>query len=127
MPTVDDRTLRNAVQHIARHGDTDVFPFPLEKHWFADDEDGVVALLKDVDRDFDGFIAKYPMLAVKSLAGVGYNGFRAATQIDPLWDAYLLALVLQIAPDIERARIPTDAETIYSYRYAPDPGSTAIF
>jgi hypothetical protein len=38
----------------------------------------------------------------------GYTGFRAATQIDPLWNAYLLDVVIALGPSIEAARIPTE-------------------
>ena len=37
---------------------------------------------------------------------VGYTSFRWVTQIDPIWNAYLLGLVLSIAPAIEAERIP---------------------
>lgn len=64
MPTVSETSIRTAVRHIGLHGDTDIFPFPLEKHWFADDEDAVTGLLKAIDEDFDGFLGRYPLFAV---------------------------------------------------------------
>ncbi|MDQ3564503.1 MAG: RNA-directed DNA polymerase [Pseudomonadota bacterium] len=124
---VTERSLRFAVRIIARHGDTDVFPFPLENHWFHDDEDGVVALLGSMDRDFDSWLRDYPVVFVKLLAGVGYAGFRAATQIDPLWNAYLLSLVIEIAPDIEDARVPPDRNVVFSYRYNPSEEKSTLF
>jgi hypothetical protein len=39
-----EQSLRLAVRNIAAYGDTDVFPFPLENHWFHDQEDDVVGL-----------------------------------------------------------------------------------
>jgi hypothetical protein len=124
---VSDQSLRTAVRNIAAHGDTDVFPYPLENHWFHDEEDMVVVLLRALDDNFDSRLVSYPMTFARTLAGVGYNGFRAVTQIEPLWNAYLLALVVEIAPDIERARIPVAREVVFSYRYRPDPTVATLF
>ncbi len=127
MPTVSDLSLRAAIGNIVHFGDTDVLPFPLERQWFAGDEDSVVKLLHDIDEDFEEYVAEYPVTFVKSLTGVGYNGFRAVTQIDPIWNAYLLALVIEIAPELERARIPIDRAVVFSYRYAPDAETSGLF
>lgn len=127
MATVSEKALRAAIANVVHFGDTDVLPFPLEHHWLAGDEEGIVQVLQQLDQEFEGFIADYPVTFAKSLAGVGYNGFRAVTQIDPIWNAYLLALVLEIAPDLERARVPVDREIVFSYRYAPDPSTGGLF
>lgn len=115
------------MRNIAQHGDTDVFPFPLENHWFHDEEDVVVGLLRDLDDNFDDRLVSHPLTWARSLAGVGYNGFRAVTQIEPLWNAYLLALVIEIAPDIERARVPITREVVFSYRYNPNQAEATLF
>ena len=49
------------------------------------------------------------------MAPVGYMGFRWATQLDPLWNAYLLALVIELAPEIENARVSSDS--VHSHRF----------
>ena len=49
------------------------------------------------------------------------------TQIDPIWNAYLLSLVLAIADDIETARISPSKNNIFSYRYKYDKDAKAIF
>lgn len=98
-------SLHLAIRNVAQHGDTDVFPFPIENHWLHDQEADVVGLLQAIDGDFLGHLASYPVFAVTSLSSVGYAGFRGATQIDPLWNAYLLALVIEIALDLEAARV----------------------
>lgn len=125
--TASEASIRAAISNIAHFGDTDVFPYPLEKLWFADDTEEVVKLLQAIDKDFNGLVASYPVTFVKSLTGVGYNGFRAVTQIEPLWNAYLLALVLELAPEIEAARVPRDRNTVFSYRYAPDATTGGLF
>jgi hypothetical protein len=116
-----------AVQNVAEHGDTDVFPFPLENHWFHDDAPGVIELLQQLDADFDSWLSEYPVVFEKLLAGVGYAGFRAATQIDPLWNAYLLALVIEIAPELEAARVPPTKNIVFSYRYNPSSSKATLF
>ncbi|MFO0614783.1 MAG: RNA-directed DNA polymerase [Polyangiaceae bacterium] len=116
-----------ALRNIARFGDTDVFPFALETAWFHDAEPECVGLLEECDKHFDDWIREYPFLHVKSLTSVGYAGFRAATQIDPIWNAYLLALVVEIGPDLERARVPVTKEMVFSYRYVPGPDTHSLF
>ncbi len=61
------------------------------------------------------------------LASVGYNGFRSVTQIDPLWNAYLLGLTLFIGDDIERARVPVSEGMVFSYRFRLDPEENTVF
>ena len=125
--TASEASIRSAISNIVHFGDTDVFPFPLEKRWFEGDTAEVVKLLKGIDKDFHTLVADYPVTFVKSLTGVGYNGFRAVTQIEPVWNAYLLALVLELAPEIESARVPQDRNTVFSYRYAPDATTGGLF
>lgn len=127
MPIVAEPNLRTAVKSIAKYGDTDVFPFPLENLWFHDEENVIVTLLQKIDSDFDSWLARYPALFVKCLSSVGHTGFRAATQIDPIWNAYLLGLVLQIAPEIEAARLPISKNAIFSYRFNPSDEKPILF
>lgn len=127
MPIACEASIRLALGNIVHFGDTDVFPFPLERTWFDSDEESVVRLLQELDDTFEAFLGAYPVTFVKSLTGVGYHGFRAATQIDPIWDVYLLALVIEIAPDLEAARVPILNEIVFSYRYAPDNEAGSLF
>lgn len=116
-----------AVRDIAKHGDTDVYPYPLENHWFHDDENAVADLLMNLDGDFENWLRSYPVNYTTGLSSVGYNGFRAATQIDPIWNAYLLALIVEIGPNIEAARLSTEKEVVFSYRFVPDRETTTLF
>jgi hypothetical protein len=127
VPTVKRESLEFAVRCVAGHGDTDVFPFPLENHWLHDDTETVVELLAEIDSGFSKCVASYPVTFTKALAGVGYTGFRAATQIDPIWNAYLLALTVEIAGDIERTRIPEVERTVFSYRLLRDSARFTMF
>jgi hypothetical protein len=119
------KSARFVIRNVARHGDTDVFPFPIENHWFYDSEENVVDLLMQLDVKFDEWLRSYPVNFATSLSSVGYNGFRAATQVDPIWNAYLLALIVEIGPDIEAARLPSDS--VFSYRFKPSEERSTLF
>lgn len=125
MPLIAPETLKLAILNVARHGDTDVFPFPAENHLFHDLPDELSAVLAGVDADFLGNISKAPVLRSKDLAVVGYSGFRWGTQIDPVWNAYLLALVIAIGNEIEARRVSPDI--VFSYRFKPDPTDGSVF
>jgi hypothetical protein len=53
-------------------------------------------------------------------------GFRVSTQLDPLDAIIFLALVYEIGPDIETARVPSPNDVVFSYRFLPD-SSGAMF
>jgi hypothetical protein len=117
VPLLDDAVLRRAIDNIANWGDTDIFPLPIENHVFHDMPDQTVRLLSDMEANFDAQINSFPVESYSTLAPVGYAGFRWATQIEPAWNAYLLACVIALAPQIEKARLNEDAGKVYSYRY----------
>jgi hypothetical protein len=68
-----------------------------------------------------------PIEHERLLSVVGYTGFRQGTQIDPLWNAYLLGLVIWIGDDIEHVRIDTDKNVVFSYRFKPNLDDFLIF
>lgn len=125
MPLVSETSIRLAIKNIASHGDTDIFPFPIENHLFHDKPDDVCKVLQSIDDNFSNALSRIPVLAAKELAAVGYAGFRQGTQLDPLWNAYLLSLVVDIGDDIEARRVPPSI--VFSYRFKPDPTSGALF
>ena len=125
MPLVPEADLKLATQNIAHYGDTDIFPFPTENHIFYDKSEGVCTVLKEIDNDFESALITMPVLASKELAAVGYNGFRQGTQIDPIWNAYLLALVVCIGKDIEARRV--SSSIVFSYRFKPVQATGSLF
>ena len=125
MPLVPEADLKLATQNIAHFGDTDIFPFPTENHIFYDKSEGVCTVLREIDRDFESSLITMPVLASKELAAVGYNGFRQGTQIDPIWNAYLLALVVCIGKDIEARRV--SSSIVFSYRFKPVQATGSLF
>ncbi|MGN5109823.1 RNA-directed DNA polymerase [Aeromonas hydrophila] len=119
--------LKKSVENIINHGDTDIFPFPVENLLFFDRKTEFIDILENVHKNFENYIVDYPVLHERSLQAVGYYGFRYGTQIDPLWNAYLLALVLSIADDIEEARIKKDRKCVFSYRYEYNKDKHSLF
>ena len=73
-----------AVTNVVRHGDTDIFPFPIENLIFRDCHAEVVDLLVSTYQDFDAILAREPPTHEAALVPVGYTGFRWGTQLDPL-------------------------------------------
>jgi len=124
---VNEQAFRRAVVNITTWGDTDVFPFPVENHILHDLKDNVVVHLSEMCRNFSNEVIAKPIHNFSTLAPVGYTGFRWATQIDTVWNAYLLGLVISLAPHIEAARLPESAGHVYSYRFQDDDTSESLF
>ncbi len=116
-----------AIKNISMHGDTDIFPYPIENALFYDMPDQVKAILNDIDSHFDSWLSQYPVESIKTCVPVGYTGFRWASLIDPIWNAYLLSSVLKIAEKIETSRIPIEKNLIFSYRVKYDLETGKIF
>jgi len=116
-----------SVENVTSHGDTDIFPFPVENLLFNDKKKEVVDVLENIHKSFDKYISDYPLLHERSLQAVGYYGFRYGTQLDPIWNAYFLALVLSIADDIEAARVHESRRKVFSYRYSFDKETSSLF
>lgn len=116
-----------AIDNIVKYGDTDIFPLPIENHIFHDCKDQVVKLLMQMFENFNDFVVKYPPINESLLVSAGYTGFRWATQIDPIWNAYLLGLVLSVSEDIEKVRIPKDKLQVFSYRINLDEQEKTLF
>ena len=93
------------MRNIATFGDTDIFPFSFEQHVLHDRPDLLQVALEQLHADFDAQLANPPD-NINTLVPVGYTGFRWATQIDPLWNAYYLALVIEIALRLSRPESP---------------------
>lgn len=121
------KSILRAIANVADYGDTDIFPFPIENRVLFDLKEEIAAFLLEKDKDFESFMTGYPPSNHGTLAPVGYTGFRWATQLDPLWNIYFLALVIEIAPKIEQARLPKSDNRVFSYRFNSDASSSYIF
>ncbi len=116
-----------SLKNIAKHGDTDIFPFPFERNLFFDRPNECLKLLLNLHGHFDEYLATYPPATIESLTQVGYTGFRWATQIEPFWNAYYLALVIAIADQIESIRIPKEEGVVFSYRFGWNEDESKLF
>jgi hypothetical protein len=116
-----------AVSNIARYGDTDVFPSPFENHVLFDKPSEVVGLLEQIHADIDLALSQYPPLNIDTLAPVGYTGFRWVTEIEPMWNAYFLALAIPIAEAAEKVRLPESEKSVFSYRFEYEPITNKLF
>jgi hypothetical protein len=65
-----------AIQNVARHGDTDVFPFPIENYIFYDKPQEAVDILKDIHSNFEQAANDYPPLRSRC-HGQGGQGARS--------------------------------------------------
>ena len=122
-----DKAFELAVDNIIKFGDTDVFPFPIETRIMIDKRSEVINLIKDIHANFNDYINSIPPQFENMLAPAGYTGFRWATQIDPIWHAYLLGLVLSLSEIIESVRLAKDKDYVFSYRIQPDHTAKSLF
>ena len=116
-----------ALRNVTDHGDTDIFPYPVENRIFHDARDSVLDLLEQYHANFRDYLVRFPPVHLSSLAPVSYTGFRWATQLDPMWNLYFLGCVLSIAEEIENARLPLGDNKIFSYRFDPDYDTASLF
>jgi hypothetical protein len=116
-----------AVQNLIKHGDTDIFPLTFEGHAIYDSPEVFADLICEYDENFDDYLAMHPPTNTNALIPVSYYGFRWGTQIDPIWNAHFLSCVIAIARKMEDARIRTDENTVFSYRYQPDEATGDLF
>lgn len=122
-----EEAIRISLKNIAKHGDTDIFPFPFEKDLFFDRPTEARDLLLGLHQKFEAYLASNPPFTIESLTQVGYTGFRWATQIDPFWNAYYLALVTSLADQIEGVRVPESEAVIFSYRFGWNEDEAKLF
>ncbi len=116
-----------AIDNIAKYSDTDVFPFPIENNILYDKRECAIKLMEEIHNNFDSYITTVPPVFENMLGSAGYTGFRWLTQIDPIWNAYFLGLVLSIAEEIEKSRLSKNSNSIFAYRIALDKTQKTIF
>jgi hypothetical protein len=124
---MDKKYIELAIKNITRYGDTDIFPFPIENNVFFDNQEKTVKHFLKFDSSYSENIDKSPPVNISTCSPIGYTGFRWATQIDPEWNAYFLALVLSVAEESEKQRVKTEQKVIHSYRFKPDYETGQLF
>ncbi|MYB36326.1 MAG: hypothetical protein F4Y26_02830 [Gammaproteobacteria bacterium] len=98
-----------AISHVARHGDTDIFPVPFE--YGALSEEWPEILQRLTSRRFDTMPARAPLILPVPKA---QGGFRIAHQLDPIDTLVYTALVYEMGQHIERYR---QGGTACAYRF----------
>jgi hypothetical protein len=93
------KSLKAAIRHLCRYGDTDIFPRLPELAFFADEERHIITELSKLDLD-----SYPPGSAVEALAPKGRYSFRIAHQCSALDTLLLLACIIEIGK-----RLPTTA------------------
>lgn len=124
---MNKKTIGLAIDNVTKYGDTDIFPFPIENHIFFDRKKEIISYIENLHKNFDEFQSKFPPININTCSPVGNTGFRWTTLIDPIWNLYFLSLVISISEKIEKARIPTDKEQIFSYRFEPNYTDGSLF
>ncbi len=118
---------KKALINIVKFGDTDIFPFPFERHLFEEKLEDTLNILEEYHGNLENFLIQSPPLTLVELSQVGYFGFRQATMIEPFWNAYYLGLVISIAEKIEETRIKEDDKKVFSYRYQWNEEKGSLF
>ena len=101
------------------------FPFPVENHIFHDKRDEIVELLLATHQDFSAQLNTNSMPGEHAMAPAGYTGFRWVTQLDPIWNAYLLGMVLSVSGLAEATRL--GPEVVHSHRLATPADKPDIY
>lgn len=112
---LSEASVKTAVSHLIRYGDTDVFPHLPEISFIDDYSDKVVSEIVAFDLD-----SYNPSSAFEALAPKSKYGFRIAHQMPILDTLLFLSSVIEIAPQIEAHRSPKATNRAFSYRYSPD-------
>ena len=109
---IEERWLEQAIDHLVRYGDTDIFPRLPEIAFFESAKASLVEELKTLDLD-----SFSPKGAIESLVPKSRFGFRIAHQLDAIDTILFLATVLEISSGIESRRSPSPQA--FSYRILP--------
>jgi len=111
---ISPNSLKWAVESLALHGDTDLFPQPVELRALGADVDAAVARLSAVELPDFAVGASRRFIVPK-----GELSYRQATQLDPLDSVLLTALVYEFGQQVEDLRRSQEENTVFSYRFSP--------
>src|SRR5712671_4899371 len=101
MANIAEEALTWSIHHLLKHGDTDIFPYPLEFKFFADYHVQIARFLAGLD------ISNYrSMSALESLVPKSRYNFRIAHQLYPVDCILLTSSVYLIGDDLEKVRLP---------------------
>lgn len=123
MPTtLSPKTIEWTLEHFARHNDTDIFHKPFEFQAIYHNKDEFIKKLSGQDI-YQWNTRTYRRCLVPKQR----YGFRLATQLDPLDMIFYFGLLLETGENIEKARIKSDRNVSFSYRFSPDNNDYFVF
>ncbi|MFB2833921.1 RNA-directed DNA polymerase [Floridanema evergladense] len=111
---LDEQSLRWSLNHLVKYGDTDLFPKLIEFDVLHEIENDTVNKLKDIDLGNYQYGASRRFIVPKDELS-----YRTATQIDPLDNIILTAILHQYGHQIEARRVPIVNNKVFGYRFAP--------
>ncbi|MEH1888541.1 MAG: hypothetical protein V7K92_03450 [Nostoc sp.] len=111
---LQENSLRWALNHVLNYSDTDLFPKPVEFDILQEIENEAINRFKDIDL---GNYQHNP--SRRFIVPKDEISYRTATQLDPLDDIILTAIVYEFGQLIENRRILISENKVFSYRFAP--------
>jgi Reverse transcriptase (RNA-dependent DNA polymerase) len=116
---LEEQSIRWALEHLFLYGDTDLFPKMIEIDCLYNIADKTIDQLKNIDLGNYQYGAMRRFIVPKEELS-----YRLATQLDPLDNIILTAIIHQYGDLIEKRRIPISTNSsnkIFSYRFEPQP------
>lgn len=117
IPVSIQRAIRRSIDIVLTFGDSLVLPPSYEIEVIRDKRDEVSELVAALYLAYPDIPDGLPMVRDVVHSAIGESGFRAITELDAIWNIYLLALVIAAGPDIERARVPIGHGVVHSFRF----------
>ena len=105
-------SIGRAIDHIARFGDTDVFPHLIEIAFLKDKKNEIVEAISNLDLDNVS-----PIQEIEALSPKSRNGFRIVHQLNYLDVLLFTASCIEIGDDLEKLKIPSDELGPFAYRF----------
>lgn len=117
---LSENSIKTAISHLCRFGDTDIFPHLIELVYLSEKTDEIADQLKQYD------VSNFqPSHSVEALAPKSRYGFRIANQLIMLDSLLFMAGTIEIAPDLENLKAPNNVFGPFSYRFE-DRGNGSI-
>ncbi|MFN6559248.1 MAG: RNA-directed DNA polymerase [Nostoc sp. ChiSLP01] len=111
---LQENSLRWALNHVVKYSDTDLFPKPVEFDILHEIENEAINRIKDID------LGNYqPHPSRRFIVPKDEISYRIATQLDPLDNIILTAIIYEFGQLIENRRILISENKVFGYRFAP--------
>lgn len=118
---LSEHSVKRAIEHITKFGDTDVFPHLVEIVFIDEMKDKIVAELCQLDLD-----SFSPAQAVETISPKSRYGFRIVHQPLLLEALLYTAAAIEIADDLEKLKRPLEEFGPFGYRFSSS-GDGSLF